>query len=303
MQDRNVHVLEFWDRKNKLVMSNKQYADYAKNLFMFLLENDISKWDLTTNSLIKKNKLVSCEIVAKQGGIFAGSEEFKFLNKGLKIISIKKDGSGIKNNDVLVKFHGPVKYILERERTMLNLLQRMSGIATATRNLIESAGSKINIAGTRKTLWGLLDKKAVRIGNGLTHRLDLNDGILIKDNHLKTLNHDIKKALGSAINKSKFIEIEVENRKDAIIAAEKISKTKSNSIFAIMLDKINPYEIKKIVKELKEKNLYDKVLLEASGNINESNIKNYINCSVDVISMGCITNSVKSFDMSLEIIK
>ena len=149
-----------------------------------------------------------------------------------------------------------------------------------------------------------MDKKAATAGGGLTHRLNLNDGIMIKDNHLKILDYDIKKAINSLKTKSKYIEIEVESEEQALYAANTIKEIKSGkngSTFAIMLDKIPPEEIKSIIKKLKNLGLYDCALLEASGNINSGNIGKYEDCGADIISMGCLTNSAKALNMSLEI--
>lgn len=304
MQHRDNLILEFWDRSRELNAKNNRYRDFVINLTSILLKNDIKTGDLTTNFLINANKNINAVIAAKESGIFAGLEEFVLLNRDLKIKPLKKDGDEIKNGDVLIKIRGNPKKILGRERTSLNLLQRMSGIATLTNSLVKRLDGKAMLAATRKTLWGGIDKKAVSIGGGLTHRLGLNDGIIIKDNHLKILDYDIEKALNLAKNKSKFIEVEVENKEQALNAANAIKKLKANkskSVFAIMLDKINPAEIKLIVNELKKQNLHDYVLLEASGNINPDNLKDYSNSGVDLISMGFITNSAKALDISQEI--
>jgi nicotinate-nucleotide pyrophosphorylase (carboxylating) len=259
---------------------------------------------LTTYSLISNNKNITACIIAKENGIVAGLEEFAFLNKDLKLEFFKNDGSKIKNGDIIAKIGGSAKKILSRERTNLNLLQRMSGIATLTCELNEKLNNNIKIAATRKTLWGLLDKKAVGLGGGLTHRLNLSDGIVIKDNHLKILNYGIEKALNILKNKPKCIEIEVESKKQALNAANIIKKTHNKNrknLFAIMLDKIPPKETKLIIKNLKKRGLYDYVLLEASGNIKEDNLLQYKDCGADVISMGLITNSAKALNMSTEI--
>jgi nicotinate-nucleotide pyrophosphorylase (carboxylating) len=296
----------FWDRSRELTMTSKKYKNHVKKFWHFLLKNDIGKGDATTNSLIKKNEKISAMIVAKEDGIFAGSDEIIFLNKDLEIKALKNDGDKIKKGEALLDIKGNSKKILSRERTFLNLLQRMSGIATLTNNLVKKLndkGSKARIAATRKTLWGSLDKKAVSVGGGLTHRLSLSDGILIKDNHLKIMRGNIEKALGLAKSKSKYIEIEVENKKQAVTAAKAIKKmSNNNNFFAIMLDKVPPEEIKSIIEELKNKDLYGYVLLEASGNINSDNLTEYGNCGVDIISMGRITNSAKALNMSLEIL-
>ena len=302
MQRREDRILEFWDRSKELSIKNNEYRHFVNEFFGILLENDIKDGDLTTGSLIKNNKSISAYIVAKEEGILAGLEEFSLLNKDLKLKFFKRDRDRINKEDVLVEINGDAKKILERERISLNLLQRMSGIATFTNTLNKELNNKVKIAATRKTLWGSLDKKAVSLGGGLTHRLNLNDGILVKDNHLKLLDNNLKKAINSVKNKSKYIEIEVENKRQALIAAESINKlNNNNSLFAIMLDKIKPHEIKAIIKELKNRHFYEHVLLEASGNINPDNLSEYEGCGVDVVSMGYLTNSVRILNMSLEI--
>src|SRR3989344_6925479 len=168
MQPRDKLVLEFWDRSKKLSIKKKGYRDFVNEFLKLLLKNDFSDNDITTNSLSKDYNLTAY-IVAKEKGTIAGLEEFKLLNNDLKLRLFKKDGGKIKNNAVIVKIKGNAKKILSRERSNLNLLQRMSGIATLTNSLNGKLKNKIKIAATRKTLWGLLDKKAVSIGGGLTH--------------------------------------------------------------------------------------------------------------------------------------
>ena len=304
MLPRHKLILEFWDRKKYLTIKNKDYKGFVNNFFLTLLKSDIKNSDLTTNSLIPKNKKIFAYIAAKEDGTVAGLEEFKFLSNDLKISHCKKDGDKIKSGDVLVSIKGSARKIIARERAYLNLLQRMSGVAT----LVDSLNKKLNnkktrIAATRKTLWGLLDKKAVSIGGGLTHRLNLNDGIIIKDNHLKILHGNIKKAVTLVKNKSRYVEIEAETKEQAISAANIIKniKNKNKILFAVMLDKIQPDGVKSIIEELKNEGLYDCILLEASGNINQDNIGEYSDCGADIISMGCMTNSAKALDMSMEV--
>lgn len=311
MQLRDRLVLEFWDRSGNLSIKNRQYRNYVKKIFVNFLEQDICNGDLTTESLIKNNKIVSASITANENGILAGLEEFSLINKGLKLKFLKKDGDAVKKGDTLADICGNAKKILERERTSLNLLQRMSGIATLTNNLNKKLGNKAKIAATRKTAWGLIDKKAVSIGGGLTHRLSLDDGVLIKDNHLRILGDNAEKALALAKNKSKYVEIEVESKNQALASAKAIkriietdnhaSRNNNKSIFAIMLDKIPPREVKSIIADLKKNGLYNHVLLEASGNISPDNLADYAGCGADVISMGCITNSAKALNLSQDI--
>jgi len=306
MLPRDQLVLEFWDRKNELSIKNKEYAKFADDLIGILLSQDVNKNDISSNSLIK-NKEITAVIAVKDGGIVAGLEEFSLINNDLKLKFLKKDGDKIKEGEILLEIRGDSGKILERERISLNLLQRMSGISTSVNRLNKKLNSKLKLAATRKTLWGLLDKKAVSIGGGLTHRLNLNDRIIIKDNHLKILGNNIRNVINSVKFKSKYIEIEVEDKKQAFAAAKSIAKimenkkSKNNQIFAVMFDKIPPEEIKSIINKFKNKGIYDKILFEASGNINENNLTDYIDCGVDIISMGSITNSAKILNMSLEI--
>ncbi len=320
--NRDKLILEFWDRSEKLSINNKKYKNFVKKFLNYQLEEDIGEIDLTTNSLIKIGKDISARIIAKEDGIFAGVDEFKLLNQDLQINPQKYDGQRIKKGDVLIEIKGDVGKILSNERVSLNLLQRMSGIATLTNGLSKMLRTDnmdnitTKIAATRKTFWGFIDKKAVSIGHGLTHRLSLSDMILIKDNHLKISNCSIKELLDLAVSnlksKSRFVEVEVENKKQALIAAKSIKKIKkkisdgnfgygNDTLFAIMFDKIDPKTIKSSVEYFKRNNLYDYVLLEASGNINPENLINYKNCGVDIISMGHLTNYCKALNMSLEL--
>ena len=305
MQPRDNLILDFWDRGNELTVKNKFYADFAGKLSYFLLKEDIALGDITTNSIIKKGKKISAAIVAKEDGIMAGLEEFSMINDDLKLKFLKKDGEKIKSGEILVEITGDAGKILGNERISLNLLQRMSGIATNVYKLNKRLDNKIKLAATRKTLWGLLDKKAVSIGGGLTHRLNLNDGILIKDNHLKILDGNIENLINSAKDNSKYVEIEVEDKNQALIAAKSISKIidnkKSKALFAILFDRIPPKEIKLIIDEFKKLAICGKILFEASGNISEGNMLSYVDCGADIVSMGSITNSAKIINMSLEI--
>jgi len=174
----------------------------------------------------------------------------------------------------------------------------MSGISTITANLIKTVNNNIIIAGTRKTTPGLqfLEKEAIRVGGGDTHRFRLDDCVLIKDNHIAIVG-GVKKAVEKAKNYVSFtkkVEIEVESINDALEAA-------IAGADIIMLDNMNPDEIKNVLNVLKNKGLRDNVLIEISGGINPDNIRNYMKTGVDIISTGYITHSAKSLDMRLEI--
>jgi len=298
---------------NHLSMKNPEYKKKALDFLENELQEDLRGGDATTEALFSENKIVTAYIKAKQKGVIAGLEEISvfYRSHGLKTRKYKRDGDTVKKGQKVLRIKGDVKTILELERTGLNLLQRMSGIATTTRNLKDKIkGYNTEIAATRKTQLRYLDKRAVMLGRGMAHRMGLYDGIMIKDTHLDALKEQwIEETIDTAIELAtkeedknlKFIEIEVSNLEEAVKAAKKFKKTETKTANIIMLDNMTPEEIKKVIYELKEENTYDSVLLEASGMINENNIKKYAKSGVDVISMGCLTHSVTSLDLSQKI--
>ncbi len=201
-----------------------------------------------------------------------------------------------------MEMEGDARTILSIERTVLNILMRMSGISTITRELVDIVGNvdnRVIVAGTRKTTPGLqfFEKEAIRLGGGDTHRFRLDDSVLIKDNHIAIVG-SVKKAVEKAkkyVSFTKKIEIEVESIDDALEAA-------ISGADIVMLDNMNPSEVKNVVNALINKNLREKILIEVSGGINPDNIADYAETGVDVISTGYITHSARSLDMSLEII-
>ena len=219
-------ILEFWDRSKELNFKNEKYKNYVQKFFKDKLEQDMGSGDITTNSLISKNKNIKAYVVIKEQGILAGMEEVSLLINKFKIKKFKKDGDKIKNNDKILEIYGNARKILLYERTMLNILQRMSGIATLTQKTKKLA--KCFIAGTRKTLFPLFDEKALSVGGALTHRLNLSSAVIVKDSHLEVLDDKIKKAmiLASKNKKTKYVEIEVKNEKEALEAAETIIRLK-----------------------------------------------------------------------------
>ena len=268
------------------------------------LHEDIGQGDITT-SLIPQDIIVEAEVIAKEDGTIAGIEEaVAFLQShDLQAKPLTSDGESIKKKTVILRIVGNARTLLAIERTLLNLLSRMSGIATKTRRLIEktrNAGYKTRIACTRKVAPGLLyfDKKAVMVGGGDTHRLHLDDMVLIKDNHIAIIGN-VKEAVKKAretLSFSKKIEIEVSSADQALEAAKAGADI-------IMFDNLSPQKIRKTIALLKKKGLRDMVLIEASGGINEKNILEYAATEVDIISLGEITDSVKALDISLEVTK
>ena len=265
------------------------------------LEEDVPFGDVTSEAVIPENLEAEAVIISKQDGVIAGLEEAKalFEHFGVKVELKAKDGDEVKKGTVVIKLKGNARKILLVERTALNIMGRMSGIATQTRKLVEkirTVSPKVRVAGTRKTLLKPLDKKAILIGNGEPHRFSLSDAILIKDNHLALvpLEEAIKRAKTFSVYK--IVEVEVESLEDALKAAKAGADV-------IMLDNMTPEQIKEVLEALKREGLRDKVKIEVSGGITEENIGDYAKLDIDVISLGALTHSVKNFDVSLEILK
>jgi nicotinate-nucleotide pyrophosphorylase (carboxylating) len=269
-----------------------------------ILADDVGQGDVTAAAVIPANLTVKAEVIAKENGVAAGIQEATFLAEylGLTVKAKAVDGEKIKNKQVLLQISGDAQTILSAERTLLNLLSRMSGIATKTRALSEQlkkANVKAKIAATRKSAPGLLyfDKKAVAIGSGDPHRLHLDDMVLIKDNHLAivgSVEEAVKKAKANA-SFTKKIEVEVTNVEDALKAA-------NAGADIIMLDNFSPKQVKAAGEALR-KDGFGKVLVEVSGGITGENLLEYARLNVDIISVGELTHSVKALDISLEIVK
>ncbi len=268
-----------------------------KELARFLSE-DLGKGDITTDILTDKR--ISAKIISRQNGILAGTQFAKeiFLMKDCTVKITKKDGSSIKPNQTVLSVSGPARSILSCERTALNLLSRMSGIATQTSELvrkIKSTNPKTDLYSTRKTAPGLryFDNEAVVIGGGKKHRMTLGDMIMIKDNHIAS-EGSLVKLIQKAKKRKKAFEVEVETLADVVLAA-------TLGVPIIMLDNFTPGRIRKTITTLKKLGLRSKVRLEASGGINSQNIKEFAKTGVDMISVGFITNSAKAIDFSLEV--
>ena len=273
-------------------------TNIKKELLRFISE-DIQGGDITSVLLPKKK--IKAKIISRQEGVLAGVKFAGdiFRLKGCNVKIIKKDGAKLKSNQIILQISGNAGTVLSCERTALNLLSRMSGIATQTNFLvskIRKINTKTKLYSTRKTAPGLrfFDKEAVKIGGGHKHRMSLNDMIMIKDNHLLVSN-SMEDIIKNARKRHKHVEVEVENQRDAILAAN------SGATIA-MLDNFSPVQIKKTITTLQKKKLRNKVKLEASGGINSKNITAYAKTGVDMISVGSITNSVKGLDLSLEVI-
>lgn len=271
-------------------------------IIRYMLREDEGFGDITSNALIPEDKVFYAKMISKDDGILAGIEIIKemFLEYGIEIISSKDDGDRIAKGDILLELEGNARKILLLERTALNLLMRMSGVASKTNRIltkVREVNPKIKVAGTRKTAPALqkFDKLAISIGGGDTHRNALDDMVLIKDNHIAVVG-SVKDALLLAkenVSFSKKIEIEVESTEDAIIAAE-------NGADIVMFDNMSPEEAQDTLDALVEKDLRKDILVEISGGITEDNILDYAPLDVDIISLGSITHQANSLNFSLD---
>lgn len=259
------------------------------------LEEDIKSGDITTNSIIPKNKLSKARIIAKENGVIAGLEVAKHvflqLDNNFKFINKVNDGAKVKKEQIVAELKGKTRAILTGERTALNFLQRLSGIATITNKLAERA-KPAKILDTRKTVPGLrlLDKYAAKIGGGINHRFGLYDMILIKNNHIDIVGSITKTIELVRKNSKKKIELECRDIKEVIEAV-------NSNPNMIMLDNMDNRKMKEAVNYIKKIN--PKIKIEASGNINLKRIKGVASTGVDFISAGFITHSVKALDISL----
>jgi nicotinate-nucleotide pyrophosphorylase (carboxylating) len=285
-----------------------------KNLQVFLgireslrnfLREDIGYGDITSYSVIQPNISAKAEIIckSKKAAIVCGLEEASIIFDICKCETqtLAKDGSWVEKGDVVMNIMGKVYSILKAERTALNLIMRMSGIANETRIFIDTIrgyNGSVRIACTRKTAPGLrfFDKKAVATGGGDTHRMRLDDMVLIKDNHL-LLTNSVEKSIRLArknVGSSIKVECEVTNMEEVIAAINAGAEI-------IMLDNFSPREVTKTIKRITKMGIRNKAKIEVSGGINLQNVRYYAKAKPDIISIGYITHSPKAIDFSLEI--
>jgi nicotinate-nucleotide pyrophosphorylase (carboxylating) len=282
---------------------NLARSSIEESLRSFIAE-DLGHGDITSNALIESAQNGEGTVVCKEDAVVAGIEEAVLLLEitGCKGRARTRDGSRVKAGTAILSASGPARALLGVERTLLNLVSHMSGIATTTADLVliadKASNGRVRVACTRKTLPGLryFEKRAVELGGGDTHRLRLDDAVLIKDNHLAfsgPLDESIRK-VRAQVSFTKKIEVEVTSPSQAVQAA----KVRAD---IILLDNMTPREVKESVDLLKAKRLREHVLIEASGGIRRETISSYARTGVDVVSVGAITHSAKAIDMSMEI--
>ncbi len=276
-------------------MLNRIYVD---NIINTALSEDINYIDVTTDNLIPEDHKSTAFFVSKDDGILCGIDAamrvFDLAGGNVEGEILIKDGAEVKKGDIIANLSGSTRTLLKGERTALNLLQHMSGIATATYKCVKLAeGTKAKITDTRKTLPGLraLQKYAVTMGGGRNHRFNLSDGAMLKDNHIDAYGSITAAVTALRAKAGHMTKIEVEVR-----SFEELNEALDNKCEIIMLDNMTPEDMKKAV-ELTN----GRALLEASGNITLNNLREVALTGVDIISLGALTHSVKCFDISMRI--
>ena len=269
----------------------------ADEAILSALREDITSEDITTNSVMRDFRMGEVELICKEDGVIAGLEVFKrvfeLLDKDTEITFFCKDGDTVKKGEKLGVLRGDIRVLLSGERTALNFLQRMSGIATYTRSIADLLkGSKTKLLDTRKTTPNMrvFEKYAVKVGGGYNHRFNLSDGILLKDNHIGAAG-GVKEAVKMAKEYAPFvrkIEVEVENidmLKEALEAGADI----------IMLDNMSVEDMKEAVRLAA-----GRAEIECSGNVTKENVAKLTDIGVDYISSGALTHSSPILDLSLK---
>jgi len=278
-----------------------QYFSLRESLVRFLRE-DIGQGDLTSLYTVDEGLKSSSQIIRKSEiAVVAGLEEAKIIFEICNCDSkaLVNDGDIVKRGIRVMKINGNTRAILKAERTALNLIMRMSGIATDTKkfvDIVKTVSKDIKVMGTRKTAPGLryFDKKSIKLGGGHSHRNTLDELILIKDNHL-AVSTSIQSAISNArlkAGKNMMIECEVSNKKSSVEAIK-------SGADIIMLDNFTPEMAQKTISYLRKSGLREKVLIEISGGVNISNIKDYALALPDMISIGSLTHSSNSIDFSM----
>src|ERR671915_2274506 len=281
------------------------YLDVRK-LILHFLQEDIGTGDITSNNVVPNNTVVHATVActSPSSSITCGLEEAKtvFDICGCNAQPALRDGSAVRKGDIVMNIIGEARSVLKAERTALNLVMRMSGIATITRafvTLVQQSDPEIKIAGTRKTAPGLryFDKKAITIGGGYSHRMRLDDMVLIKDNHLEVA-ESIERAIQTAkdnVGSAIRIECEVKSIEEAVRAA-------NAGVDVVMLDNFSPSEAERGVRAIRDLHPCDEVEIELSGGINLGNVIDYAKAKPNIISVGYLTHSSRAIDYSLSIL-
>lgn len=275
-------------------------AFYVDDVIKNAIKEDINYIDEATAFVIPEDSVTSARFVSKADGVLCGIEiaarVFTLLDPKVEVELLKKDGDEIKKGDIIARFKGKTQSLLMGERTALNLVQHLSGVATQTHTAVKLVeGTGVSIADTRKTLPGLraMQKYAVMCGGGKNHRFNLSDAAMLKDNHIDAGGGILKTVEKLRRHIGHTVKIEVETR-----TLDEVKEAVEAKADIIMLDNMTADETAECVKYIN-----GRALTEASGNITLENIREKAQCGVDIISMGSLTHSVTAFDISMKIDK
>ena len=270
---------------------------YVDEVILRALHEDITGMDVTTDFLLSPEHKSDAYLMAKDSGVLCGIEiakrGFDLVGEGVTFTMLVKDGDKVQYGDILAVMHGPTRTLLKGERTALNLLQHLSGIATETRRCVDSiAGTKASIADTRKCMVGIraMQKYAVRCGGGKNHRFNLSDGAMLKDNHIDACGGILPAITQLREHIGHMVRIEVEVR-----TLDELREALEAKADIIMLDNMDNDTMKEAVR------ITDgRAMLEASGGITHDTLRGVAETGVDIISIGALTHSVKAFDISMK---
>lgn len=306
---RKERIAKHFQKKNLLTVSHTVYKKQVLALFDWMVSSDTVGNDLATKTLDITRECVA-EVIVKQTGIISGIEEIVFVLQTKTNIVVTKhvdDGYMAHKGDVILGLSGSAAELLGLERTVLNFIGRMSGIATYTHefvSILQSIDNPPLLVSTRKTPWMALDKKAVCVGGGGTHRVSLSDFALVKDTHLfaqtssKPFDDSLREAVQKMMKTGNFFEIEVANGKQAYLVLSILEKATYKEA-AIMLDNPIPKAAEEFMQRFKTHPFYEHVYIEASGEVTKENLLDWAKTGVDIISSGSLTHSAPTCDVSL----
>jgi len=307
LSKREQHSYQLTSPGCQVICYSMKWGPEVKQLISRALREDIGTGDVTTELLVNSRLKARAVIYAKSSGVLAGiglaESVFKCLDKRIKFRSLRRNGQKIRKRDKVAEIVGPARAILTAERTVLNFLQHLSGVATLTSKFVEKVrNTKVIICDTRKTTpgWRVLEKYAVRMGGGKNHRFGLYDQILIKDNHIKA-SGSIQKAIRLTVrqNRGKLsVEVEASNLKE-------VQEALSAGSGWIMLDNLTPSDTKKAIGLIRNcsKEKERRIIIEVSGKVNLRNVRGLAKLGPDLISVGQLTHSAPASDFSLKILE
>ncbi len=307
---RTEKIINCFDARESLTLEKPVYKQYSKKLFNHYLKQDLGQGDVSQYPRELYARKVRAKIMSKANGIAAGLKESIYLlqTRGIIAHTDHMDGDSINSGDVLLTLTGKIGAILAVERTILNILQRFCGIASLTYQYVQQLRCRsCFIIGTRKTIWRYWDKRAIQSGGGLSHRLGLDDAVMLKENHLSLIKsaadkYKLKNIIAELCQHNpnlRFVEVEVSTENEFWQILEIYRTLDKNLPKVIMFDHFTADKINILLEEVKSEDLYNQVLFEASGNITRQRITEYSLSGVDVISCGALTHSAAGMDLTL----